>query len=513
MDSTIIITGLLGFLCGLLITYLVTKPKAKLLEETAKREAERLRKNAEEEAERIISDGRKQIESLRENTKREERQMRDRLSKMQEQSDERIEKKEDALEKKESRMDKAKEEYEDSVRKLEEKQKQLSTQLNKQDEVLEELSTLTKEKAKEELFTRIETQCTSELAETMRKKIEVMGSAADEEASNIIVQSIQRYASSVTAESTISVVKIDSDDIKGKIIGREGRNINAFELITGVDLIVDDTPGTITISCFDVFRRYIAKIALEELIKDGRIHPSRIEDAVKKAEERADKILLDLGKKASYELGVSGFSDQILKLVGRLRFRTSYGQNVLQHSIEVAYLGEAIANNLPGANPETCKKAGLVHDIGKAVSHEVEGGHAVIGHDILKKFGVEEEIILAMRSHHEDYPYETIESRILQAADAISASRPGARRETMEKYIKRLKELEAIAGSFPGVDKVFAIQAGREVRVFVNAKEVDDLASEKMSFDIARKIETGCSYPGEVKVAVIREARYEGLAK
>ncbi len=513
MDISLIITGLLGFLAGLLMTYLVTRPKTKILEETAKREAERVRKNAESDAQRIVSDGRKQIENLRENTKREERQTRDRMTKMQEQFDERIAKKEDLLDQKETRMDKAREDYENSVRKLDEKKKLLDKQLEQQDTILEDLSKLTKEKAKEELFTRIEAQCSSELADSMRKKVEVMEQAADEEASNIIVESIQRYASSVTAESTISVVKIDSDDIKGKIIGREGRNINAFELITGVDLIVDDTPGTITISCFDVFRRYVAKIALKELIKDGRIHPSRIEDAVKKAETQADKILLDLGKKASYELGVSGFSDQILKLVGRLRFRTSYGQNVLQHSIEVAYIGEAIANNLTGADPEICKKAGLVHDIGKAVSHEVEGGHAVIGHDILKKFGIDQAIIDAMKSHHEDFPYESIESRILQAADAISASRPGARRETMEKYIKRLKELEAIAGGFEGVEKVFAIQAGREVRVFVNSSEVDDLTAEKLSFDIARKIENDCSYPGEVKVAVIREARYEGIAK
>jgi ribonuclease Y len=513
MESSFIITGLLGFLGGLIITYLTTRPKTKILEETAKREADRIRKNAEDEAHRIISDGRKQIESLRENTKREERQTRDRLSKIQEQFDERIAKKEDQLDKKEERMENARTDYEHSIQKLEEKKKALKKKLDKQDSLLEEIAKLSKEKAKEELFTRIETQCSSDLAESMRKKIKVMEDAADEEASNIIVQSIQRYASSVTAESTISVVKIDSDDIKGKIIGREARNINAFELITGVDLIVDDTPGTITISCFDVFRRYVAKIALQELIKDGRIHPSRIEDAVKKAELQADKILLDLGKKASYELGVSGFSDQILKLVGRLRFRTSYGQNVLQHSIEVAYLGEAIANNLSGADPEICKKAGLVHDIGKAVSHEVEGGHALIGHDILKKFGIDEAIITAMKSHHEDFPYESIESRILQAADAISASRPGARRETMEKYIKRLKELESIASSFSGVAKVFAIQAGREVRVFVNAAEVDDLASEKLSFEIARKIENDCSYPGEVKVAVIREARYEGIAK
>ena len=513
MEPSLIITGLVALLVGAGGAFIISRPKAKILEETAKREADRILKNAETDAERVVADGRKQVDTLRNNAKQEENELRNRLSKMQEQADERIVKKEELLEQKSEKMDKAREEYESSVKELENKQKDLNEKLGKQDEVLADLSKLSKADAKDKLLERVEEQCSGELADAMRKKVEQAEQAADEEGANIIVQSIQRYASSVTSESTVTVVKLDSDDIKGKIIGREGRNINAFEMITGVDLIVDDTPGTITISCFDMFRRYIAKIALEELIKDGRIHPSKIEEAVKKAEERADKILLDLGKKAAYELGVSGFPDQILKLVGRLRFRTSYGQNVLQHSIEVSYVAEGLANMLPGADPEICKKAGLVHDIGKAVSHEVEGGHAVIGNDILKKFGVDENIIFAMRSHHEDFPYETIESRILQAADAISASRPGARRETMEKYIKRLKELEAIAGSFSGVEKVFAIQAGREIRVFVNAKEINDLDSEKLSFDIARKIEQNCSYPGEVKVAVIREARYEGIAK
>mgnify|MGYP000498260070 CR=1 FL=1 len=359
----------------------------------------------------------------------------------------------------------------------------------------------------------MEDQCEKDLADLMRKKVEVLEKSADTEASNIIVQSIQRFASNATAEHTVSVVKIDSDDIKGKIIGREGRNINAFEMLAGVDLIIDDAPGAITISSFDLYRRYVAKVALEELLKDGRIHPSKIEEVIKKAQEAADKMLLEIGKRAAQELGVTGLPDQILKLTGRLRFRTSYGQNVLQHSLEVAYLAEGLAYQLPGADPELCKKAGLLHDIGKAVSHEVEGGHAVIGMEILEKFGIEPEVVTAMKSHHEDFPYESLEARVLQAADAISASRPGARRETLEKYIKRLKELETIASSFEGVDKVFAIQAGREVRVFVNAAKVDDLASEKLSFDIARKIESGCQYPGEVVVAVIRESRYEGVAK
>ncbi len=302
---------------------------------------------------------------------------------------------------------------------------------------------------------------------------------------------------------------------EGKIIGREGRNINAFEMLTGVDVIIDDSPGTVTISCFDLFRRYIAKIAMENLIKDGRIHPSKIEEAVKKAQGDADKLILDIGKKACEEvLGVVKFQEPILKLLGRLRFRTSYGQNVLSHSIEVAFLAEAIARQLgDGVDPEVCKKAGLLHDIGKAVSHEVEGGHAIIGMEILEKFGVDKKVITAMKSHHEDFEYESVEARILQAADAISASRPGARRETLEKYIKRLKELEAISTSFPGVEKAFAIQAGREVRIFVNAKELDDGKSEKLSFDIARKIEKECEYPGEVRVAVIRESRFEDTAK
>ena len=348
----------------------------------------------------------------------------------------------------------------------------------------------------------------------MQRRIEQMKNDADLEAGNFIVKSIQRYASSTTTENTTSVVKLESDDIKGKIIGREGRNINAFERLTGVDLIVDDTPGTITISSFDPFRRYVAKISLESLIRDGRIHPSRIEGAIEKAEKEAEKLIFNLGKKACQEIGmVSFFPEPILKLLGRLRFRTSYGQNVLRHSIEVAFIGEALAQEIKGADPEIMKKAGLLHDIGKAVSHEIEGGHAVIGKDILEKFGIDKRIIDAMKSHHEDFPYESNEARLLQAADAISASRPGARREAMDKYIKRLKELEAIAGSFKGVSNVYAIQAGRELRIFVDAEQINDLEAEKMSFEIARKIEKNCEYPGEVCVSLIRENKFKSVAK
>ena len=514
MELTTIVPFLaLGVLIGGVGSYFFVRPRSKLIEETAKRESERIRKTSELDSERILADARKHADQMREGVRREEGQMRQRLERMQEQADERALKREEMLDQKIEKAEEAKGRFEETRQEYEDKQDELKRKLDSQNEELEKIAKLSKEKAKEELLNRLETDLAPELAEIMRRKTDLMRQHADEEASNILVQSIQRFASAQTAETTVTIVKIESDALKGKIIGREGRNINAFEMMTGVDVIIDDTPGTITLSSYDMFRRYIAKIALEDLLKDGRIHPSSIEESVRKAQDSAEKLLLELGRKAAQELGVTGFPDQILKLVGRLRFRTSYGQNVLTHSLEVAWLAESLAHELPGADPEVCKRAGLVHDIGKAVSHEVEGGHAVVGMEILQKFGVDERVIVAMKSHHEDFPYESIEARILQAADAISASRPGARRETLEKYIKRLKELESIAGSFGGVEKVFAIQAGREIRVFVNSAEINDLESEKLSHEIARKIEKKCEYPGEVRVAVFREARFEDTAK
>ena len=502
-----------GLIVGLGLSWALIRPRVKSIESTARKEAEQLRGTTQKESERLLLDARKHVDQLRSDVHREEQQMRDRLEKMQTKMDERVAKREAQLDEKMERTDSARERYENEKHLLEEKQEVLGKQIDEQIVELEKVSKLSREDAKQELFIRIEKEISGELAETLRRKVDLMRDAADEESSNILVQALQRYAAPVTSEATVSVVKIESDSLKGKIIGREGRNINAFEQMTGVDVIIDDTPGTITISSFDQFRRYVAKVALEALIKDGRIHPSKIEEMVRKAQERSEKMLQELGQQAAQDLGVASLPTQILKLIGRLRFRTSYGQNVLAHSIEVAYIAEAIAEQIPGANPELCKKAGLVHDIGKAVSHEVEGGHALIGMEILEKFGVEKGVVTAMKSHHEDFPYESIEARILQAADAISASRPGARRETLEKYIKRLKELETIATSFNGVEKVFAIQAGREVRVFVNATKMDDLQSEKLSFEIARKIEKSCEYPGEVRVAVFRESRYENVAK
>jgi len=513
MDITIVASIFGAFFVGFLGTYLLVKPKSRAIEEKAEKEAERIRKNAETEAERLVTNGRQMASQVQENAKKEENQIRVRLEKTQEQADERILKREEMLDKKAEKMDESRERYEEKIRSLESKEKEWSEKIEQEVENLSKISKLSEANAKKMLLERVEDRIQKDLADTMEKRIEAMRSEADKEASQIIIQSVQRYASSSGSESAITVVKIDSDDLKGKIIGREGRNITAFGNMTGVDVIIDDTPGTITLSSFDMFRRYIAKIALEELIRDGRIHPSRIEDCVKKAQNSAENLLLDMGKHACQELDITGWPDPILKLLGRLRFRTSYGQNVLQHSIEVAYIAQAMAYELPGADPDVCKKSGLVHDIGKAVSHEVEGGHAIIGMEILRKFGIDEPIITAMKSHHEDFPYESLEARIIQAADALSASRPGARRETMEKYLKRVKEFEAIANSFDGVEKAFAIQAGRELRVFVNAAELNDLQAEKLSFDISRKIEEHGQYPGEVRVAVIREARYEATAK
>jgi ribonuclease Y len=512
--ETLVLIGLAGLVLGGGTGFLIFRPKSKQIEERSRHEAEHLRKQASQEAERTLNDARRTAQQLRNQAEQEEIKARQKLEKMQDQFDERILKREQILEQKLQKNEEIREKYEKSVEHYNLKRRDLEKGLDEQNSELERIAKLSKYEAKKELFDRMEDEVSDQLTETLKKKVELIRQTADEEGANIVVQSIQRLASATTSESTSTVVKIDSEDIKGKIIGREGRNINAFEMLTGVDLIIDDTPGTVTIASFDMFRRYVAKIALENLIKDGRIHPSRIEESVQKAQQSADKLIFDIGKKACEDLGIPLYPEPILKLLGRLRFRTSYGQNVLGHSMEVAYIAEGIAHQIGGnLDPEVCKRAGLLHDIGKAVSHEVEGGHAVIGKEILEKFGIDKRVIIAMQSHHEDFPYESVEARVLQAADAISASRPGARRETLEKYIKRLKELESLAGSFSGVEKVYALQAGREVRVFVNSEELNDLKSEKLAFNIARKLEKECEYPGEVRVAVIRENRFEETAK
>ncbi len=371
---------------------------------------------------------------------------------------------------------------------------------------LERVSRLSESEAKEELLKDIEKKYEEDILVRMSKLENTNAEKLDRRAKDILATSIQRLASSTASELMTTIVTIPNNEIKGKIIGKEGRNIRAFERASGVELIVDDTPGSIIISSFDPIRRQVARLALENLILDGRIQPAKIEELVEKAKEEINRIIKEKGEQAVYECGIFNFDPRIVAIIGRLYFRTSYGQNVLQHSIEMAHIAGMLAEEL-GADVAIAKAGALVHDIGKALDHEVQGTHIEIGMRILQKFGADERIITAMKSHHEDYPYETIESIIVQTADSISGGRPGARRDSVENYLKRLQELEALVNAFESVEKSYALQAGREIRVFVTPEKISDAESKLMARDIAIKIEQELKYPGEIKVTVIRETR------
>lgn len=371
---------------------------------------------------------------------------------------------------------------------------------------LERVSGLNRDQAREQMLVKVQEQYREDLYHQLRKLDGENREELEKKAREIMTMAIQRYAGSHIADATTTVVTLPSDELKGKIIGKEGRNIKALERLTGVDVIIDDTPGTMVISGFDPVRRQIAKIALEKLIADGRIHPTKIEESVEKARVEINEKIRQAGEAALIECGVGMVDSKLVYLLGRLAFRTSFGQNVLIHSVEMAHVSGMLAAEL-GADVMVAKKGALFHDIGKAVDHEVQGTHVEIGRKILAKFGVDDKVIKAMEAHHEEYPYSSLESRIVQAADAISGARPGARRDTVEIYLKRLEDLERIANSFDGVEKSYAIQAGREVRVFVTPSKIDDLAALALARDIAQKIETEMKYPGEIRVNVIRETR------
>ncbi len=371
---------------------------------------------------------------------------------------------------------------------------------------LERISKISREEARREFLTNLEKEYQKEILEKMRKLEEGGMEKYERKAKEILANVIQKCALSQAQELTTTSVSLPSDEIKGRIIGKEGRNIRTLERLTGVEIIVDDTPEVVIISGFDPIRRQIAKNALEKLIQDGRIQPARIEETVEKAEKEIANQIKEAGEKTIYETGIVDLDPKIVQLLGRLRFRTSYGQNVLLHSIEVSYLAGGLAAEL-GVNVKVAKKAGLLHDIGKAVDHQIQGSHTDIGIKILEKFGAEKEVIDAMKSHHEEYPYESLEAVIVQTADQISGARPGARKDTFENYLKRLEDLEGIALTFPGVEKVYAIQAGREIRVFVKPEEVDDLGAKKLAKEVANRIQEELKYPGEIKVIVIRENR------
>jgi ribonuclease Y len=377
---------------------------------------------------------------------------------------------------------------------------------------LERVADLSEEQARKRLFEQLEkTQENAFLARI--QKLEAHGrKQLEEKARDILLSSIHRMGNAVNSEIMTLSVSIPSEEIKGKVIGKEGRNIKAFERATGVDVIIDDAPDKITLSSFDPLRRHIAKIALEKLISDGRIQPAKIEEIVEKTKEETDELIKQKGEEAAYEVGIIGLDPRLITLLGRLYFRSSYGQNVLAHSVEMAHLSGILANEL-GADPEIARAGALLHDIGKAVDHEVQGTHVEIGRRILEKFGIDKKIILAMQAHHEEYPFETPESVIVQVADAISAGRPGARHDTVERYLERLGDLERIAAGYPGVEKTYAISAGREIRIFVNPGKVSDLAMHKMAREIAERVQQELKYPGEIKVNVIRENRVVEFAR
>lgn len=489
LPLAIIVGGIIGyFVKQNLLTKNVKKQEAKAKELilSAKDEALKLKEEAKKEEEKK----QKYLQEVEGNLRRRE---------------ETLDRRAETLDREKSELDKSQKENET----LKENIKKARTQ---QLEILEQIAKLNKEEAKEMLLKQVEKEYKDEIIAKIRKSKEEAKEEADVEAQKVLATVIQRVASEQTAELTVTPVQLPNEEMKGRIIGKEGRNIQVFEKATGVDVIIDETPDAIVLSCFDPVRRYIAKVAMENLLADGRIHPTRIEEAVKKAENDVNKLIKEAGEQAAYDAGVPGLSPDLLKILGRLKFRTSYGQNMLNHSVESAKIAEMLAQEL-GADVNISKKAALLHDIGKALTHEVEGSHLQLSVDIVKKFGLSSAVIHAIEAHHDDIEARTVEAIIVKAADAISGSRPGARRETLESYVKRLTELENIANSFKGVDKSFAIQAGREVRILVRPEEISDLEAIKLAKDIAKKIESDMQYPGTIKVNVIRETRATEIAK
>ena len=500
--------ALIGALAGIVTGYILRQFVAQFRKDSVELEVKKLLLDAKTDAAKNIDEAKLKAEKLLVEARREAKERESQIRKLEE----KLLEKEDLVEKRRSDLDSEinllKKKAEE-IRKIREDAEKIE---DRKREELEKIAGLTEEEAKNQLLGSIEKKFESDILARIQK-MELFGQEKlEEKAKNTLATIIQRLASSTASEVSTTSVSIPSEDLKGKIIGKEGRNIRALERAAGVEIIVDETPGSVIISSFDPVRRHIAKIALENLIVDGRIQPARIEEAVDKAKTEIEKIIKDAGEKASFEIGAFDIDPRLLMLLGRLKFRTSYGQNVLQHSIEMAHMSGMLAAEL-GGDINIAKKGALLHDIGKAVDHEIQGTHVEIGRRILQKFNVDQRVIQAMQSHHEEYPYETLESIIVQTADAISASRPGARRDTVENYLKRLEELESIASSFEGVEKSYAIQAGREIRIFVTPEKISDLEMKKLAREVANRIEQELKYPGEIKVHVIRENRAVDYAR
>ncbi|MHC4642414.1 MAG: ribonuclease Y [Planctomycetota bacterium] len=510
-----IVTFVLGVCLAAIVNQMLSKAKSKTFEQDLQRQIE----GAKREAENIIKSA--QIDAASEAIKKKE-QLTNEANKIRanlHETEMRLSKREDVLDRqveqnqqRENKLKNQEKEIEKRTHNIGLKEKQVSVLMAQQKNQLLKITAMDINAAKELLLKRLEDECEHEMSSLIQRKIEETTETVNAKSRELISTAIQRYAAEQTCEVSVSTVDIPNDDMKGRVIGREGRNIRAFEKATGVDVIVDDTPGMIIVSGFDPVRREVARLSMERLIQDGRIHPSRIEELVAQTKKEVNVKLLQIGKDAAVETNVKGLSNKILSMIGALSFRTSYGQNVLRHSVEVAYLSQVMADEL-GLDSSIARRAGLLHDIGKAIDHEVEGSHPVIGTNYLKRFNESSIVLNAVEGHHGDIPADNPYTPLVSAADAISASRPGARRETLERYIKRLEKLEEIAGSFKGVGNAYAIQAGREIRVIVDAEKVSDESAMKIARDIANKIEGEMTYPGEIQVTLLREVRCIEYAK
>ncbi len=505
---SMILAALAGILFGVIAGFAIFRLLSQKKVATAKDKAEKILEDAKTKEKEIVLAAKDEALKDKQSALKE----LDSKTKYLERIEQDLRRRESSIDGRYDEISKAQRNVGEKEKQIEETKQILRDLRKKQEDSLERIAKMKKEEAQKVLFDLVEKEGKEELVKKIKEVNLYVKDQAEMEARKILVTSMQRIAAETASETTISTIDIPSDEMKGRIIGREGRNIQSFEKITGVDLIIDDTPDAVVISTFDPIRRQVAKVTLSELVADGRINPSRIEEAFEKAKKIVSEDIKKSGEEAAYEVGVTGLPLEVLKILGRLKFRTSFGQNQLQHAIEVSRISGLISEEI-GANTEMAKKAGLLHDLGKAVDHEVPGSHAVISADIARKYKLSEDLIHAIEAHHEDVEIRTVEAAIIQTSDAISSARPGARRESLELHMKRLQELERVANSFPGIDKSYAIQAGREVRIFVRPEEIDDLGAEKLSKEIAKKVEEEVQYPGQVKIHVIRETRVVEYAK